>query len=170
MTFRGCFRKNNEYTNRLIAEGFLSFIKGCSRLHLRQQEKGNKRRSHLFQATRTPAVYTKLSCFLPWIAEQYDMEFDEKIEDPNDECTQGTGNINDFNSKKCRINSRGEDYCIFPFYWNGKLKEQCVFLEEDDFLFPVFRCPTRNITRKINGINSFVYKDIIKQVEKPENI
>ena len=146
-------------------EGFLSFIKGCSQLALLEREGTKGKKSLLYQATRTPAVYTKLSCFLPWIAEQYNMNFDEKYEEPYQQCTKGTGNIRDYNSKNCRINSRGEDHCIFPFYWNGKFKEQCVFLEEEEFLFPVFRCPTRNITRKINGINSFVYKDIIKQVK-----
>ena len=129
---------------------------------LREQAVGEARRSHLFQATRNPAIYTKLSCFLPWIAKQYEMDFDENIDEI--ECSKGTGNISDFNADICRTNSRGEDPCIFPFYWNGKLKEKCVFLEEDEFLFPVFRCPTRNITRKINGINSFVYNDIIQQV------
>ena len=28
------------------------------------------------QETNNPAVYTKLSCHLPWIAEQYGMEYD----------------------------------------------------------------------------------------------
>merc|ERR1712079_991940 len=36
-------------------------------------------------------------------------------------------------------------------------------LEELEFLFPVFRCPIRNITRKIDGINSFYYKDLAKE-------
>ena len=146
-------------------EGFLSFIKGCSQLALLEREGTRGKASLLYQATRTPAVYTKLSCFLPWIAEQYDMDFDANQEDYNNiECTQGTGNISDYNTEECNTASRGESPCIFPFYWNGKLKEQCVFLDEEEFLFPVFRCPTRNITRKIDGINSFYYKDIIKQV------
>ena len=121
--------------------------------------------SILFQETGDqPSVYTKLSCYLPWIAEQYDMDFTEIIEDDNQECTTGSGDINDYNAEPCRSSSPGEVECIFPFYWNGKRFDQCSFLEEQEFLFPVFQCPTRNITRKINGTNSFIYTDIIKQV------
>ena len=111
-----------------------------------------------------PSVYTKLSCYLPWIAEQYDMDFTEIVEDDNQECTTGNGDINDYNAETCRCNCADERECIFPFYYNGKRFDQCSFLEEQEFLFPVFRCPTRNITRKINGTNSFVYADLIKQV------
>ena len=93
------------------------------------------------------------------------MDFDDNHEDFNLECSQGTGNISDYNTEVCQTASRGESSCIFPFYWNGDLKEECVFLDEENFLFPVFRCPTRNITRKIDGINSFIYQDIIKQVK-----
>ena len=32
--------------------------------------------SALYQETFNPVVYNKLSCHLPWIAEQYDMDFD----------------------------------------------------------------------------------------------
>ena len=123
-----------------------------------------RRSSFLFQETTNPSVYTKLSCFLPWIAEQYDMDFTYNIEDANQECTRGSGDISDYNSDTCRCQCPGEDLCIFPFYWNEKLFDQCAFLEEQEFLFPVFRCPTRNITRKINNINSFFYADFVKQV------
>ena len=91
------------------------------------------------------------------------MDITENIEDENLECSQGSGDINDFNSEDCRCTCPGESLCIFPFYWNGKLYDQCTFLEEEEFLFPVFRCPIRNITRKIDGINSFFYKDLITQ-------
>ena len=130
------------------------------------------RSSYLILESEEPGIYTKLSCFLPWIAEQYDMDFTENIEDDNQECSKGTGDVNDFNAEPCRTNYLGdlftglggESECIFPFYWNEKLYDQCTMLEELEFLFPVFRCPIRNITRKIDGISSFYYKDFIKQV------
>ena len=92
------------------------------------------------------------------------MEFSESIEDQKKECSEGTGDVNDFNVDKCRSAKRNEDLCIFPFYWNEKLFEKCAFFEEEEFLFPVFRCPVRNITRKIDGVNSFYYTDVLKQV------
>ena len=94
------------------------------------------------------------------------MDFSELIEDQKKECSEGTGDINDFNVDKCRSASKEERLCIFPFYWNEKLFDKCAFLEQDDFLIPVFRCPVRNITRKIEGVNSFYYTDILKQVSK----
>ena len=129
------------------------------------------RLSVLFQETGgKPSIYTKLSCYLPWIAEQYDMDFTEIVEDDNQECTTGNGDINDYNVETCRCTCPGEDICIFPFYWNGKRFDQCTFLEEQEFLFPVFQCPTRNITRKLNGISSFFYTDFIKQVSRNNSV
>ena len=125
----------------------------------------SNRTNLMIQETRNPSVYTKLSCFLPWIAEQHNMIFENKIEDENQECSEGNGDINDFDAGECRCNCPGEDLCIFPYYWNGKLIEQCALLEEEEFRFPIFRCPIRNITRKINGINSFILSDFIKQVK-----
>ena len=121
--------------------------------------------SNLFQEAEKPSIYTKISCFLPWIAEEYDMDFSEKVEDKNDECSVGSG-IDDFNAEECRCLCLGNLLCIFPFYFNGKLYENCAFLEYQDFLVqgPIYRCPVRNITRKIDGINSFTQDDFIKQV------
>jgi len=63
------------------------------------------------------------------------MEF---AEDYSLDCSQGTGNISDFNADDCRSAVIEELPCIFPFYWNEKLYDHCVFLEEEEFLFPVF--------------------------------
>ena len=76
------------------------------------------------------------------------MDFFEKVEDTNLECTQGNGNISDFNAEICRTIQDEESPCIFPFYWNGKLFENCAFLDEDNFPFPVFRCPIRKVLIK----------------------
>ena len=116
----------------------------------------------LQESGEEPAVYTKLACFLPWIAEQYQMDFTENLDDGNKECTFGNGDKNDTNIDACRSNSPQEHECIFPFYWNGKLIDQCIFLEQSEFLIPVFRCPIRNITRKFEGINSFRSQDFFR--------
>lgn len=89
--------------------------------------------------------------------------------DNDQECLNGNGDINDYNVERCRVDYPGEDLCIFPFYWAGKLKTQCSFLEEEQFLIPVFQCPIRNITRKLKGINDFIYSDYTKQVEIKKN-
>ena len=92
------------------------------------------------------------------------MDFDEPVDDENNECSTGAGDINDFNAKECRCSCWQEFHCIFPYYWNGKLVDKCAFLEVEEFLFPIFRCPIRNITRKFEGINNFTYADFVKQV------
>ena len=44
--------------------------------------------SVLQQESSNPSVYTKLSCFLPWIAEQYNMEYDASS-NTDEECEAG---------------------------------------------------------------------------------
>ena len=129
----------------------MSYIKGCPGSPLESEK---------------PSVYTKLSCFLPWIAEEYDMDFTETVEDSNQECSVASGDVNDYNAETCRSSDPGEYECIFPFYYNGELYDKCSYLEYLDFLVqgPIYRCPTRNITRKINGINNFTETDFITQV------
>ena len=126
------------------------------------------------QETNNPAVYTKLSCHLPWIADQYDMVFNAEDTDP--ECEQGVGDPSTIQEEaettECRISSYHGSYyddrdsafgseapCILPFYWEGKLYEGCNMLEHDGFLIRVFYCPIYNTVNKINGINSFTWVD-----------
>ena len=146
---------------RYFIEGILSFVKGCEQYVFGAR---SETRFQLLQNSENPAAYAKLSCHLPWIAEQYGMDFTEDVEDYRKECSKGTGDVTDFNEEQCRSNSDQESACIFPFYWNGRFHDECVFLEEQEFLFPVFRCPIRNITRKIDGVNSFIYSDLNTQV------
>ena len=126
--------------------------------------------SYLQQQSSNPSVYTKLSCFLPWIAEQYNMDYDNTGLDTDDECTTSIGDKNDIaNDGECRTsgeyNDEGERPCLFPFYWNGKLYDQCIMLEEDDAILPVFRCPTVNTVNKIDGINAWNYSDFEKHMK-----
>merc|ERR1711892_616363 len=122
-------------------------------------------------------AYTKLSCFLPWIAAQYGMDFKpEKDPDPR-RCSIGTPRSISMNEtclvpkdtnkskkreEKCQnIPSSvqeefaGERDCIFPFYYNGRKYNECIVFTDGGFVYPVFRCPIYNITRKVNGINNF---------------
>ena len=73
------------------------------------------------------------------------MDFDLNVEEDKNECTTGSGDINDFNVKECRADYPGETLCIFPYYWNGKLYDECALLEEEEFRLPVFLCPVRKV-------------------------
>ena len=128
-----------EVDGRFQVDGILSFIKGC-RIFLfgEASSTGSEQvisASSLDQRSNNPSVYTKLGCFLPWIAEQYNLEFTNTVDDPS--CTQGTGDISDTSSSStCRANpsfrtsdqDRQERQCIFPFYFDGELINNCVQL------------------------------------------
>ena len=59
---------------RFQVEGVLSFVKGCYRLF--EQLVSPLEIASLGQLSENPSVYTKLLCYLPWIAKQYDMTYD----------------------------------------------------------------------------------------------
>ena len=65
--------KNND--NRFEAEGILSFIKGCDDLYFGPTNSSTNLNWQLFQFSTNPTVYTKLYCFLSWIAKQYDLKY-----------------------------------------------------------------------------------------------
>merc|ERR1712032_1191451 len=77
---------------------------------------------------------------------------------------QGTGPKPPFNkthpyNATCRQNLGtdliGREHpCIFPFYYRNKGPyNECLLFEEENFVYPVFRCPVRNITTKLPGTN-----------------
>ena len=158
----------------MYIEGLLSYIKGCTLLAVsepvEQARDGGQRGSLLFQESANPNVYTKLSCFLPWIAEQYNMDY-ESPGITEEECEAGTGNKDDIaKAGECRCACSTESLCRFPFYLNGKYYDQCAMLEEDGFILPVFRCPVYDTVNKINGTNSYTYEDLVQQVSLWLNI
>ena len=150
-------------SNKMYIEGILSYIKGCELLSVSAPE-GSA--NLLFQESQNPNVYTKLSCFLPWIAEQYNMEY-ESPGITEEECTTGTGNKTEIaGAGECRCACSTESLCRFPFYFNGKYYDQCTMFEEDNFILPVFRCPIYDTVNKINGTNSYTYEDLVLQVSQ----
>ena len=143
---------------RYFIEGLLSFVKGCEQFAFGARDQA-RTKFELLQNSENPSAYVKLSCHLPWIAEQYGLSYDG-IEDET--CSKGTG-LKVPADPVCRqapgSDLTGKEYpCIFPFYYNNKGPyNQCMLFEEKGFVFPVFRCPTRNITTKFPGtqINHF---------------
>jgi len=152
----------NEDDTRSI-EGVLSFVKGCDQFEFGEEKAAFSIGTTytLEQRAENPATYTKLSCFLPWIAAQYNMNY-ENTGLPDPACSQGTGDPQD-GQNICRNTPSNffesqnelEEECKFPFYYNGVKYDECILYNEGDFLYPVFRCPIRDITTKIDGFNSF---------------
>ena len=111
------------------------------------------------QSNGNPLAYTKLSCFLPWVAEQYGLSHEG---DPTHlSCTVANGERNQ--SQPCRTKEVSRDEngqfterrCIIPFYSRGQRYDECALLEPSNFLYPVFRCPVYNSVRKTDGINDY---------------
>ena len=158
-------REKERPAERYFIEGILSFVKGCEQFSFGAIN-DERTKFRLIQNSENPAAYAKLSCHLPWVADQYGLSYDGV---PDESCSTGTGPTVPFNSTYdydpalCR-ETKGtgllgkEAPCIFPFYYNGRGPyDRCMLFEEDDFVYPVFRCPTRNITTKFPGtdINHF---------------
>ena len=109
---------------RFSALGVNSFLKGCSSFSWTD--------TALKQFSSNPLVYSRLSCFLPWIAEQYNMSFTAAEEEP--ECQQGVGNINEITTEVCRTTPTDvadiwlqlEAECIFPFTLDNVTHTQCT--------------------------------------------
>ena len=105
-----------------VIHGILSFVKGCD-VFTFGTTKIEKKNAQLSQQTENPSTYTKLSCFLPWIAAQYNMTYLAN-KDVDTACSVGSGNPEDDN-EPCRMTPSniievftGKFECKFPFYYN----------------------------------------------------
>ena len=150
--------------DRFVAEGVLSFVKACDIfLFGLGNTRGN--RYTLNQQTNNPTAYAKLSCYLPWIASQYGLEF-KPDRDVDPACVTGTGNIDNEDLPEIRecqtiptaakvtgaVSVPCEEFpCIFPYYIDGQFNQGCSQFDLEDFNSPVYFCPIRNITTKFPG-------------------
>ena len=144
---------------------FKTFPQGCSTFDFRQSELYQFHGSWLRQRSENPAVYTKLSCYLPWVAAQYDMDYTPPA-DPDPACLTGNGNITEVTAEVCRSNpfhngwDRREGIeatCLFPFTLNGESHDTCIMDQLANFTRPVFRCPIRTVRGA--GANGTDYTD-----------
>ena len=132
-------------------------------------EENDSKANIVVQVSEHPLAYTRLHCYLPWIAEQYDLDFDyEDIPGDDPACSTGFGNPDEDENVRCtntpstlkEIREEIEQPCIFPYYVDGNLiNDTCFKKGSDSFLDPVSRCPIWNITTKINGINNYNSSD-----------
>jgi len=114
---------------RLFINGVLSFVKGCEFFYIGPFD-DERTRWQIGQRTLNPVAYTTLSCFLPWVAKMYGMEYDDEYDDNETrdaDCTRGSGDPLDGVGRPCTVTvSRllevsSEVECIFPYYYNGDL-------------------------------------------------
>ena len=145
---------------RYMISGILSFIKGCSQF---SYDRGDAH-SYLVQYSDNPSVYTKVSCYLPWIANQYNMIYEYNGEADSD-CFTGHGNIKEVTAEVCRTNpsiipwiwftrrggiglDRAEAPCLFPYTLDGKSWETCIMAGIGGLTHPIFKCPIRTLKNR----------------------
>ena len=140
-------------TGRLHVEGIFSFVKGCETFTIGAT---NDKRTEwqLTQLSENPLVYVELSCFLPWVAEQYGLTFPTS---PSCSAARGDSATNLACTETISNLFSTEHPCIFPFFYEGRRYNECIQFEQDGFLLPVFRCPVRNITTKVDGVSAFTF-------------
>ena len=149
---------------RYYIEGILSFLKSCERFRM-TAETDNQFTFDSF--TESPIAYTKISCFLPWVAEQFGLSYSAAQDDA---CIVGTGEKPPFNSthdydSTCRVtlaseHSGSELKCIFPFYLGDKLYNTCALFSTVNLAVPLWMCPTKNISTKYPGTDINHFPDV----------
>ena len=140
-------------SQKLHAQGILSFSKGCD-IFTMGASNNERTEWQLTQHSENPAVYVELSCFLPWVARQFGLAYEgptacskeQGMMETKQPCTETISNL--FASQRD---------CIFPFFFEGQEYRECIQFSQDGFTLPVFQCPVRNITTKINGVSSFSF-------------
>ena len=74
---------------RFFAEGILSFVKGCDVFTFGAID-DERTKWQLNQQSENPTTFTKVSSFLPWVAEQYEMEC-KPSDETDPACLEGQG-------------------------------------------------------------------------------
>ena len=69
-----------ENSDRYYTEGILSFVKGCT--FSNYEILPNSNAFYVKMSSDDPSAYTKLSCYLPWIADQYGLDYTAESVDP----------------------------------------------------------------------------------------
>jgi hypothetical protein len=87
----------------------LSLYKGCDQAHIFEQNK-------VSYGAENPGVFTDGACYLTWVAEQYGLKVDPKLQPEEPVCAQATGSLTDENRTRCftnRITSDNMSFCVF---------------------------------------------------------
>ena len=169
--------------DKLTVAGLQSFTKGCSVFNYNSYSKV----TYMIQESLNPSVYMKIFCYLPWIAEQYGLEYEGYInKDPD--CITGTGDINEVTADTCTVIPTTykanifdlidpvEAECLIPFTVDNRKSNGCLVSGIQDFTHPVFKCAMRSIKNRTttyytnyNGTYGEQYNEVVNAVYCPTN-
>ena len=111
--------------------GPLTMSKGCDQaLEINTRDK--EARKYIYRGSN-PAVVTDATCYMDWIAEQYQLELEDDY-DSKASCSQSSGDKEDINQEEC--STANGDRCD----WTQPGYETCRLYAEEGVAKNVFQC------------------------------
>ena len=128
--------------------GPLTMSKGCDRATNRFQidDIDTPIKAYTYRGFN-PAVVTDATCYMDWIAEQYELRLENDYESKTS-CSQSSGDKEDINQDVCR--TANGDTCDFtyPGY------ESCRLYTEEGIAKNVFQC----VTAQVSAVQCYIVR------------
>ena len=125
--------------------GPLTMSKGCDEaIELRRDD--TKLRDYFYRGSN-PVVVTDATCYMDWIAEQYQLRLDYDYE-RKASCSQSSGDKQDIDKDTCV--TANTELCDWTLDFEGTVWDSCRLYAEEGIAKNVFQC----ITRKIGNVVS----------------
>ena len=115
--------------------GPLSLSKGCDEALELRRDKTNLR-DYIYRGSN-PAVVTDATCYMDWIAEQYQLRLDYDYE-RKASCSQSSGDKQDINKSEC-VTASG-----YPCDWT--VWDSCRLYAEEGIAKNVFQCIASDVS------------------------
>ena len=116
--------------------GPLTMSKGCDEA---VEEKTRMDRSAFIYRGSNPAVVTDATCYMDWIAEQYQLRLENDYESKTS-CSQSSGDKEDINQDVCRTAQGNTCNFTYPGY------ESCRLYTEEGIAKNVFQCTNTQVS------------------------
>ena len=125
--------------------GPLTMSKGCD-LAIELKRDNTPLRDYIYRGSN-PAVVTDATCYMDWIAEQYELRLENDYESKTS-CSQSSGDKEDINQDVCR--TANGDTCDFtyPGY------ESCRLYTEEGIAKNVFQC----VNTQVSAVQCYIVR------------
>ena len=125
--------------------GALSMNKGCDRAMIINSSK-------ISFGAENPSIFTDGSCYLDWIAQEYGLKLDPKLQPKKNLCFKGSGDLADMDRTglNCRTN-----------HWTKERESYCIFSNSQNYNFQVTSKDTLNVkfdSCKLLGVEGYANK------------
>ena len=121
--------------------GPLTMSKGCD-LAIELKRDNTPLRDYIYRGSN-PAVVTDATCYMDWIAEQYQLRLENTYES-KPTCSKSSGDKEDINKEVCWTSDRTR--CDWTKYHNGKLHDSCRLYADEGIAKNVFQCKDTEVS------------------------